>query len=63
MTPPEDQIVDIPKERLKFFGGPGKMLLPGPATVAALIKRVPEHKLVTTKGFPSKPRALPLDRQ
>jgi len=48
MAPPEDQIVDIPKERLKFFGGPGKMLLPGPATVAALIKRIPEHKLVTT---------------
>jgi len=48
MEPPEDQIVDIPKERLKFFGGPGKMLLPGPATVAALIKKIPEHKLVTT---------------
>jgi alkylated DNA nucleotide flippase Atl1 len=48
MEPPEDQIVDIPEERLKFFGGPGKMLLPGPATVAAVIKRVPEHKLVTT---------------
>jgi alkylated DNA nucleotide flippase Atl1 len=48
MAPPEDQIVDIPKERLKFFGGPGKMLLPGPATVAALIKRIPKHKLVTT---------------
>jgi hypothetical protein len=24
MEPPEDQIVDIPKERLRFFGGPGK---------------------------------------
>jgi hypothetical protein len=48
MDPLEDLIVDIPEERLKFFGGPGKMLLPGPATVAALIKKVPEHKLVTT---------------
>jgi 6-O-methylguanine DNA methyltransferase, DNA binding domain len=48
MEPPEDLIVDIPEERLKFFGGAGKMLLPGPATVAALIKKVPEHKLVTT---------------
>jgi len=48
MASPEDQIVDIPKERLKFFGGPGKMLLPGPATVAALIKRIPKHKLLTT---------------
>ena len=25
------------------------MLLPGPATVAALIKKVPEHKLITTR--------------
>jgi alkylated DNA nucleotide flippase Atl1 len=48
MEPPEDQIVDIPKERSKFFGGPGKMLLPGPATLAALVKKIPEHKLVTT---------------
>jgi hypothetical protein len=48
MEPPEDQIVDIPKERFKFFGGPGKMLLPGPATLAALVKKIPEHKLVTT---------------
>jgi alkylated DNA nucleotide flippase Atl1 len=48
MEPPEDQIVDIPEERLQFFGGPGKMLLPGPATVAALVKKIPEHKLVTT---------------
>jgi alkylated DNA nucleotide flippase Atl1 len=48
MEPPEDQIVDIPKERFKFFGGPGKMLLPAPATVAALIKRIPERKLATT---------------
>jgi hypothetical protein len=48
MHPPEDLIVDIPEERSKFFGGAGKMLLPGPATVAALIKKVPEHKLITT---------------
>jgi len=48
MEPPEDQIVDIPAERLKFFGGPGKMLLPSPATLAALIKKIPEHNLVTT---------------
>jgi hypothetical protein len=48
MEPPEDQVVDIPEERLKFFGGSGKMLLPGPTTVAALIKKIPENKLVTT---------------
>ena len=49
MEPQEDLVVDIPKERIKFFGGAGKMLLPGPATVAALIKKVPEHKLITTR--------------
>ena len=48
MGPKEDAIVDIPKDRLRFFGGPGKMLLPGPATVAALIEKVPAHKLITT---------------
>ena len=48
MEPQEDLVVDIPKERIKFFGGAGKMLLPGPATVAALIEKVPAHKLITT---------------
>jgi 6-O-methylguanine DNA methyltransferase, DNA binding domain len=44
----EDAIVDIPDNRLKFFGGAGKMLLPGPATVAALIEKIPARKLITT---------------
>ena len=44
----EDLIVDIPANRIKFFGGPGKMLCPSPETVAAVLKRVPEHKLITT---------------
>ena len=44
----EDAIVDIPDNRIKFFGGTGKMLLPSAATVAALIKKVPKHKLITT---------------
>ena len=48
MEPQEDVIVDIPKDRVKFFGGTGKMLLPSPATVAALIKKIPERKLITT---------------
>ena len=48
MEPQEDAIVDIPKDRVKFFGGMGKMLLPGPATVAALIEKIPEGKLITT---------------
>ena len=48
MDPQEDVIVDIPKDRVKFFGGTGKMLLPSPATVAALIKKIPKRKLITT---------------
>jgi alkylated DNA nucleotide flippase Atl1 len=48
MEPKDDAIVDIPKERLSFFGGAGKMLLPSPMTVAALIEKMPEGKLITT---------------
>ncbi len=44
----QDTIVDIPENRLKFFGGSGKMLLPSPATVAALLEKIPEQKLITT---------------
>jgi len=45
----EDVIVDIPENRIRYFGGSGKMLLPSPATVAALIKEIPANKLVTTE--------------
>jgi hypothetical protein len=48
MESQEDVIVDISPNRTKFFGGTGKMLLPGPATVAALIKKIPKRKLITT---------------
>ena len=48
MEPNKDAIVYIPKERLGFFGGAGKMLLPGPATVAALIDKTPAGRLITT---------------
>ena len=48
MAPEEDVIVDIPKERLSFFGGAGKMLLPSPATVAAQIEKMPAGTLITT---------------
>jgi 6-O-methylguanine DNA methyltransferase, DNA binding domain len=48
MEPKEDTIVEIPKDRLRFFGGAGKMLLPSPATVAAEIEKVPPRKLITT---------------
>lgn len=44
----EDAIVDIPENRLRYFGGPGKMLLPCPATIAAVIEKIPKNKLVTT---------------
>ncbi|HEY4385579.1 MAG TPA: hypothetical protein VGN34_14055 [Ktedonobacteraceae bacterium] len=49
MVPQEDAIVDIPENRVKFFGGSGKMLLPCPATIATLIKKIPEHQLITTE--------------
>jgi alkylated DNA nucleotide flippase Atl1 len=48
MVPQEDLIVEIPENRVKFFGGAGKMLLPSSTTVAALIKKIPERKLTTT---------------
>jgi hypothetical protein len=48
--PPEtqDAIIDIAPNRIRYFGGPGQMLLPSPATVAALLARVPERQLITT---------------
>ena len=48
MAPEKDTIVDIPPNRIRYFGGPGKMLLPSPATVAAVIKKVPASRLITT---------------
>jgi len=48
MQPQADAIVEIAESQIRYFGGPGKMLLPCPATVAALIKRIPEHKVLTT---------------
>jgi hypothetical protein len=44
----QDAIVDISENKVRFFGGPGKMLLPDPATVAGLIEKIPEHELITT---------------
>ena len=43
-----DEIVDIPAKRVRYFGGTGKMLLPCPATVAAVIEEVPDDRLITT---------------
>ena len=49
MEPQNDEIVAIPENRIKFFGGSGKMLLPGPATKEDVIKNIPEHQLLTTE--------------
>ena len=43
-----DEIVDIPDKRVKFFGGTGKMLLPGIATVEKILKDIPTGRIVTT---------------
>ena len=48
MIPQEDQIVDIPPNRVKYFGGPGKMLLPSPAAVESVLIEIPPHTLLTT---------------
>lgn len=44
-----DAIVDIPAERVKFFGTTGKMLLPSPATLKAAIQTIPTGQLLTTE--------------
>ena len=44
----QDTIVDIPENRVKFFGAHGKMLLPSPATVETLLMKISEKKLITT---------------
>ena len=47
MEPQTDVIVAIEKHRERYFGGAGKMLLPCPATVAAQIRRIPDHQLMS----------------
>lgn len=42
-----DEIVDIPPHRVKFFRTTGRMLLPCPATVAALVQAVPPGRVTT----------------
>lgn len=44
----KDEIVDIPDNRVKFFGTEGKMLLPCPSTVAKVIATIPAGKIITT---------------
>ncbi len=50
----EDMIVDIPENRIKFFGTTGKMLLPSSKTVAAIISNIPEGKLMTSEQLRKK---------
>ena len=47
MEPQTDVIVAIEKQRERYFGSAGKMLIPCPATVAAQIRRIPEHQLMS----------------
>jgi hypothetical protein len=51
MIPDEDLIVDISKEREKFFGCSGRMLIPCAATVEALVAEVARNRLLTTNGL------------
>jgi alkylated DNA nucleotide flippase Atl1 len=48
MHPEVDSIVDIPPERIKFFGCAGQMVLPGLQSVRRLIGQVPAGQLLTT---------------
>jgi alkylated DNA nucleotide flippase Atl1 len=45
----DDLIVEISEQRKKFFGCSGKMLVPCPATIAALLEEVPAGRLITTE--------------
>ncbi len=44
----KDTIVDIPENRVKFFGTSGKMLLPSADTIKLALKKIPKGKLITT---------------
>jgi len=44
----EDLIVDISPERERFFGTSGRMLIPSPSTIGALIGELPVDRLITT---------------
>ena len=43
----QDTIVSIPKTMEQYFGCSGKMLKPSPTTVALLIMKIPEGRVVT----------------
>ena len=43
-----DEIVEIPENRIKFFGTRGKMLLPSPQSIAAIVEKIPPGQIITT---------------
>lgn len=49
MEPHDEAIVEIPANRVKYFGTTGKMLLPSPAAIEAILNRIPQQKLITTE--------------
>ena len=49
MSLDQDEIVEIPANRVKFFGGQGQMLLPSKTTVASVLLQVPRNRLVTIR--------------
>jgi len=54
-----DVIVDIPANRVTFFGPTGKILLPCPATVSAQIQKIPApNKHITTDLLHRQPLLL-----
>jgi len=44
----QDIIKDISESQIGYFGGPGKMVCPSRATVEALVRRIPESRIITT---------------
>lgn len=46
-----DQIVAIPAARERYFGCAGTLLLPCPATVAALLGEIPRGQVATLEQF------------
>ena len=54
MEPQTDVIVAIAKHRERAFGGAGQMLIPCAATVAAQIRHIPEHQLISKELLQAK---------
>jgi alkylated DNA nucleotide flippase Atl1 len=46
-----DVILDIPKEQERRFGCAGKMLKPSRASVEALVKKIPQGRVMTTPSL------------